>query len=252
MSALSKEITVSGYKVTKGITKGIGMYLYVVLAAAVAVAFSIQTATPADGTAADIQWSIPLLVSLIPAALRVGLNFLKVVNPSIVPQMLRELVMKLSCILLMLCLVGCARSNANFDANITTAYDTDGNITTVIDRTRFKQQNVVTVGSKLQEGAGEMIYDWSEAGGQMAVGNAAKGLEAGQMDEIVLGLFNLLLQGYGMKMNTPPDQPDWWENSLEHAVNAAIDRILVGLPPGTSTGTPSPQGAPDYLESLAE
>jgi len=93
---------------------------------------------------------------------------------------------------------GCARTMADFDDHqVTTAYNADGSVASVTESsTAFRQANWVTYGSELEEGAGNMYYDWgSDGSGNIAVGNAATGAKAGEVDLAALGA--LLMQPGG-------------------------------------------------------
>lgn len=90
------------------------------------------------------------------------------------------------CIALFCCFLflGCAHNVADFREGMTsTDFNPDGTVANITEsHTSFKQANTVTWGSELQEGAGNMSYDWSEEGGYIAVGNAATEMKAGEVD----------------------------------------------------------------------
>ena len=214
------------YKRKRGLKKGANTTVVVLLALAAGAAWMVQSAVPDGQTAADINWSFALVVSLLAGAVRVAVNYIKVVQPDIIPEKLLSLLLKLFVVTLcILPLASCARSAANFDANITTTYDAEGNVVATTDRTQFRQSNIVTWGSELQEGAGEMQYSWEEGKGNMAVGNAANGLTAGNMNELFTNMFSVLLQGYVAKVNEPPSEK-WYERVVEKLVDKLGDRIL--------------------------
>lgn len=105
----------------------------------------------------------------------------------------------LTIILTLLGLTGCATTKADFTAVIETQYGPDGEVIGTTDTTHFIQKNLVTYGSKLNEGAGEMSYMWGEKGdGKMAVGNAASGLQAGDANQMISELVKALVSQMSM------------------------------------------------------
>jgi hypothetical protein len=92
---------------------------------------------------------------------------------------------------------GCAHNSVDFSETMA-----DGATTT------FSQSNIVTWGSQLDEGSGNMAYSWTgEGGGNLAVGNAATGAVAGDPTDVLLGVVQMLLQGYTARLEAPQPEP---------------------------------------------
>jgi hypothetical protein len=94
-------------------------------------------------------------------------------------------------------LAGCAHNSARF-VEVTP----DGT------RTEFRQANIVTWGSTLDEGSGDMSYSWGGDGsGALAVGNAAQGAVSGDPSDVLLGVVRVLLEGYMARLVAPQPEP---------------------------------------------
>lgn len=177
------------YSWTKGLVKG----LYFAAAVAAGVAAAVHELGGLDDVS---KLTLPAVAAAIFLAVRVAANWLKVHYPD--AAALKWLPVLVAAMLVS-GILGCATNGGRFTERTTSP---DGTVTETV----YHQRSVVTLGSKLAEGSGDMDYQADDADGEswsLKIGNATMDASAGDGADIIRAILAL-----GQALATPSATPE--------------------------------------------